>query len=236
MSGRYSYGIGTPPTLRRSASPHEVLRPCGDPAAAYASMPASSSLSSSGFPPPKSPTEFLRGRWRQRKRGAVGRLAPVNATRNVGRYLYPQNPYVLLLSEGMVRIDHQPKADLKSHPLKRQKNAPPCRCAANKTPSYATRWVASRAFTLPSSILRMGGLQSGQTEIRLPKEKCWIISYGADAHSRVLPAVIQFISLWQCGRDYSSSSSSRNSYSSLSLSRKISATRSSSSSSRMASR
>ena len=98
--------------------------------------------------------------------------------------------YVLLLSEGMVRIDHQPKADLKSHPLKRQKNAPPCRCAANKTPSYATRWVASRAFTLPSSTLRMGGLQSGQTEIRLPKEKCWIISYGADAHSRVLPAVI----------------------------------------------
>ena len=143
---------------------------------------------------------------------------------------------VSLLNEGMVRIDHQPKADLKSHPLKRQKNAPPCRCAANKTPSYATRWVASRAFTLPSSILRMGGLQSGQTEIRLPKEKCWIISYGADAHSRVLPAVIQFISLWQCGRDYSSSSSSRNSYSSLSLSRKISATRSSSSSSRMASR
>ena len=97
---------------------------------------------------------------------------------------------VSLLNEGMVRIGHQPKADLKSHPLKRQKNAPPCRCAANKTPSYATRWVASRAFTLPSSTLRMGGLQSGQTEIRLPKEKCWIISYGADAHSRVLPAVI----------------------------------------------
>ena len=95
---------------------------------------------------------FAREKWRQRKRGAVGRLAPVNATRNVGRYLYPQKPYVLLLSEGMVRIDHQPKADLKSHPLKRQKNAPPCRCAANKTPSYATRWVASRAFTLPSSI------------------------------------------------------------------------------------
>ena len=62
MSGRYSYGIGTPPTLRRSAFPHEVLRPCGDPAAAYASMPASSSLSSSGFPSPKSPAEFLRGR------------------------------------------------------------------------------------------------------------------------------------------------------------------------------
>ena len=62
MSGRYSYGIGTPPTLRRSASPHEVLRPCGDPAAAYASMPASSSLSSSGFLSPKSPAEFLRGR------------------------------------------------------------------------------------------------------------------------------------------------------------------------------
>ena len=131
-----------------------------------------------------------RRKWRPRKHEAAGRLAPVNATRNVGRYLYPQKPYVLLLSEGMVRIDHQPKADLKSHPLKRQKNAPPCRCAANKTPSYATRWVASRAFTLPSSTLRMGGLQSGQTEIRLPKEKCWIISYGADAHSRVLPAVI----------------------------------------------
>ena len=62
MSGRYSYGIGTPPTLRRSASPHEVLRPCGDPAAAYASMPASSSLSSSGLLSPKSPAEFLRGR------------------------------------------------------------------------------------------------------------------------------------------------------------------------------
>ena len=133
---------------------------------------------------------FAREKWRQRKRGAVGRLTPVNATRNVGRYLCPQKPYVLLLSEGMVRIGHQLKANLKSHPLKRQKNAPPCRCAANKTPSYATRWVASRAFTLPSSTLRMGGLQSGQTEIRLPKEKCWIISYGADAHSRVLPAVI----------------------------------------------
>ena len=46
---------------------------------------------------------FAREKWRQRKRGAVGRLAPVNATRNVGRYLYPQNPYVLLLSEGIWR-------------------------------------------------------------------------------------------------------------------------------------
>ena len=44
---------------------------------------------------------FAREKWRQRKRGAVGRLAPVNATRNVGRYLYPQKPYVLLLSEGI---------------------------------------------------------------------------------------------------------------------------------------
>ena len=43
---------------------------------------------------------FAREKWRQRKRGAVGRLAPVNATRNVGRYLCPQKPYVLLLSEG----------------------------------------------------------------------------------------------------------------------------------------
>ena len=41
---------------------------------------------------------FAREKWRQRKRGAVGRLTPVNATRNVGRYLYPQKPYVLLLS------------------------------------------------------------------------------------------------------------------------------------------
>ena len=76
-------------------------------------------------PAEKSYGVFAREKWRQRKRGAVGRLAPVNATRNVGRYLYPQNPYVLLLSEGMVRIDHQPKADLKSHPQKRQKNARP---------------------------------------------------------------------------------------------------------------
>ena len=44
---------------------------------------------------------FAREKWRQRKRGAVGRLAPVNATRNVGRYLCPQKPYVLLLSEGI---------------------------------------------------------------------------------------------------------------------------------------
>ncbi len=44
---------------------------------------------------------FAREKWRQRKRGAVGRLAPVNATRNVGRYLCPQKPYVLLLNEGI---------------------------------------------------------------------------------------------------------------------------------------
>ena len=48
---------------------------------------------------------FAREKWRQRKRGEVGRLAPVNATRNVGRYLYPQKPYVLLLSEGIILID-----------------------------------------------------------------------------------------------------------------------------------
>ena len=47
---------------------------------------------------------FAREKWRQRKRGAVGRLAPVNATRNVGRYLCPQKPYVLLLSEGKYSI------------------------------------------------------------------------------------------------------------------------------------
>ena len=44
---------------------------------------------------------FAREKWRQRKRGAVGRLAPVNATRNVGRYLYPQKPYVLLSIESI---------------------------------------------------------------------------------------------------------------------------------------
>ena len=102
MSGRYSYGIGTPPTLRRSASPHEVLRPCGDPAAAYASMPASSSLSSSGFPSPKSPSEFLRGR--NGVRGSVERQAGWRlSTRRAmsGGYLCPQKPYVLLSSEGM---------------------------------------------------------------------------------------------------------------------------------------
>ena len=44
---------------------------------------------------------FAREKWRQRKRGAVGRLAPVNATRNVGRYLYPQKPYVLLSMESI---------------------------------------------------------------------------------------------------------------------------------------
>ena len=44
---------------------------------------------------------FAREKWRQRKRGAVGRLAPVNATRNVGRYLCPQKPYVLLSIESI---------------------------------------------------------------------------------------------------------------------------------------
>ena len=45
-----------------------------------------------------------RRKWRPRKHEAAGRLAPVNATRNVGRYLYPQKPYVLLLSEGKYSI------------------------------------------------------------------------------------------------------------------------------------
>ena len=47
---------------------------------------------------------FAREKWRTRKRGAVGRLAPVNATRNVGRHLCPQKPYVLLSSEGKYSI------------------------------------------------------------------------------------------------------------------------------------
>ena len=44
---------------------------------------------------------FAREKWHPRKRGAAGRLAPVNATRNVGRYLYPQKPYVLLSIESI---------------------------------------------------------------------------------------------------------------------------------------
>ena len=31
MSGRYPYGIGNPPTLRRSSFPQRALRPVGDP-------------------------------------------------------------------------------------------------------------------------------------------------------------------------------------------------------------
>ena len=31
MSGRYPYGIGNPPTLRRSSFPQRALRPAGDP-------------------------------------------------------------------------------------------------------------------------------------------------------------------------------------------------------------
>ena len=44
---------------------------------------------------------FAREKWRPRKRGAAGRLAPVNAAHKVGRYLYPQKPYLLLPSEGI---------------------------------------------------------------------------------------------------------------------------------------
>ena len=66
------FASGSPPRCGASSFPSKVLRPCWDPkrksaltalsSLAYASMPASSSLSSSGFPPPKSPSEFLRGR------------------------------------------------------------------------------------------------------------------------------------------------------------------------------
>ena len=41
-----------------------------------------------------------RRKWRPRKREAAGRLAPVNAMRNVGRYLCPQKLYVLLSNKG----------------------------------------------------------------------------------------------------------------------------------------
>ena len=54
---------------------------------------------------------FAREKWRQRKRGAVGRLAPVNATRNVGRYLYPQKPYVLLSIESIKINNYRAAAD-----------------------------------------------------------------------------------------------------------------------------
>ena len=43
-----------------------------------------------------------RRKWRPRKHEAAGRLAPINATRNVGRYLYPQKPHVLLSIESTV--------------------------------------------------------------------------------------------------------------------------------------
>ena len=42
-----------------------------------------------------------RRKWRPRKHEAAGRLAPINATRNVGRYLCPQKPYVLLSIESI---------------------------------------------------------------------------------------------------------------------------------------
>ena len=42
-----------------------------------------------------------RRKWRPRKHEAADRLAPINATRNVGRYLYPQKPYVLLSIESI---------------------------------------------------------------------------------------------------------------------------------------
>ena len=42
-----------------------------------------------------------RRKWRPRKHEAAGRLMPINATRNVGRYLYPQKPYVLLSIESI---------------------------------------------------------------------------------------------------------------------------------------
>jgi len=31
MSGRYPYGLGNPPTLRRSSFPQRALRPAGEP-------------------------------------------------------------------------------------------------------------------------------------------------------------------------------------------------------------
>ena len=36
MSGRYPYGIGNPPTLRRSSFPQRALRPAGGPIPKYA--------------------------------------------------------------------------------------------------------------------------------------------------------------------------------------------------------
>ena len=118
---------------------------------------------------------------------------------------------------------------------KERKKAPPCRCTANKTPSYATRWVASRAFTLPSSILRWEvcnpAKRSSGSRVKSVGSYHTVLTYTAGCANEYSVDRL-------CGerRNYSSSSSSRNSYSSLSLSRKISATRSSSSSSRMASR
>ena len=52
-------------------------------------------------PAEKSYGVFAREKWHPRKRGAAGRLAPVNATHKVRRYLYPQKPYVLLSIESI---------------------------------------------------------------------------------------------------------------------------------------
>ena len=51
-------------------------------------------------PAEKSYGVFALEKWHPRKRGAAGRLAPVNAMRNVGRYLCPQKLYVLLSNKG----------------------------------------------------------------------------------------------------------------------------------------
>ena len=39
MSGRYPYGIGNPPTLRRSSFPQRALRPAGDPIPTLGAVP-----------------------------------------------------------------------------------------------------------------------------------------------------------------------------------------------------
>ena len=58
-------------------------------------------------PAEKSYGVFAREKWHPRKRGAAGRLAPVNAMRNVGRYLCPQKLYVLLSNKGIVDKAHE---------------------------------------------------------------------------------------------------------------------------------
>ena len=105
------FASGRHPRCGASSFPRKVLRPCRGPEAEigtdcvivlgirqYAGVLFLVIIRFS--PAEKSYGVFAREKWHPRKRGAAGRLAPVNAMRNVGRYLCPQKLYVLLSNEG----------------------------------------------------------------------------------------------------------------------------------------